>query len=181
MIAVRWHGRGGQGCFTAARLLGAAAVYEGRHALAFPSFGPERRGAPILGFTRIDDRPVTDRSAVHTCTHVVVLDDSLLDAHVAEGLVPGGTLIINTRSHSYFFMPQDRRVVCLDATALAVSVLGKPIVNTAMLGALIAASGIVDIESVVHALENDYGIKNIQQNIALLRQAHAALRSTLFS
>ena len=82
MVEVRWHGRGGQGAFTAARLLGAsAALFEGRHALAFPSFGPERRGAPVLGFTRIDDHKITDRSAVTACDFVVVLDETSPQAH----------------------------------------------------------------------------------------------------
>ena len=75
MIEVRWHGRGGQGSFTAARLLGlAASVYDERFAQAFPSFGPERRGAPVLGFTRIDDFKITDRSELDVCDYVIVLE-----------------------------------------------------------------------------------------------------------
>ncbi len=77
MIEVKWHGRGGQGGFTAARFLGlSAALFENKYTLAFPSFGPERRGAPVLGFTKIDTSPIRDRSAVRTCDYVVVLDET---------------------------------------------------------------------------------------------------------
>ena len=80
MLEVRWHGRGGQGGFTAARLLGlAAALYEGKYALAFPSFGPERRGAPVLGFTRIDEKRITDRSAVTALSYGVGHRDRRFD------------------------------------------------------------------------------------------------------
>src|ERR1035437_6292517 len=99
MIEVRWHGRGGQGCFTAARLLGmAAALFEDKFALAFPSFGPERRGAPVLGFTRIDDRKITDRSAVTECDYIVVLDETLMNSQIVNGLRLHGKVIINTTS-----------------------------------------------------------------------------------
>ena len=79
MIEILWHGRGGQGAFTAARLLGAAcSMAEGRHALAFPSFGPERRGAPMRAFTKLDDRAIGDRSAIVRADYVVYLDETLL-------------------------------------------------------------------------------------------------------
>ena len=78
MTEIRWHGRGGLGAFTAARLLGCAvSLFEGKYALAFPSFGPERRGAPVFAFTRIDDKAITDRSEVVSCDCAVVLDDTL--------------------------------------------------------------------------------------------------------
>ncbi|MGE1062440.1 2-oxoacid:acceptor oxidoreductase family protein [Megasphaera paucivorans] len=98
MIEIRWHGRGGQGGFTAARLLGmAAAQYDECYAQAFPSFGPERRGAPVLGFTRIDKSPIHDHSKVYECDYVVVLDESLLETiDVTQGIKPHGRLLINT-------------------------------------------------------------------------------------
>jgi pyruvate ferredoxin oxidoreductase gamma subunit len=98
LIEVRWHARGGQGGFTAARLLGlAASVFEDNYAQAFPSFGPERRGAPVLGFTRIDDKPIDDHSQVYECDYVVVLDETLMKVvDVKRGLRDGGMLLINT-------------------------------------------------------------------------------------
>ena len=175
MIEVRWHGRGGQGGFTAARLLGmAAALFEGRFALAFPAFGPERRGAPVLGFTRIDDRKVTDRSAVSACDIVVVLDDTLLGPGVVSGLRAGGVVVVNTARHELpIALPAGARLVRSDATALALEVLGKPIANTAMLGVLAAATGVVRLESLEKAVRHEMPAKLAELNVALLRKAAA--------
>ena len=97
MTEIRWHGRGGLGAFTAARLLGCAvSLFEGKYALACPSFGPERRGAPVFAFTRIDDKAITDRSEVVSCDCAVVLDDTLFGDPVKNGLKPGATVIVNT-------------------------------------------------------------------------------------
>jgi len=169
MISVRWLGRGGQGCFTAARILGAAAVIEGRYALAFPSFGPERRGAPVLGFTRIDNFPVTDRSEVKSCDYLVVMDDSILDENVVKALNPGGVLIANTTNISLPFIGENIRFVGFDASQASIKFLGKPIVNTALLGALAGVSGIVRLESAERAVLEDAGIKQAQKNVELLK------------
>ena len=177
MIEVRWHGRGGQGGFTAARLLGmAAALFERRFALAFPAFGPERRGAPVLGFTRIDTRKVTDRSAVTACDIVVVLDDTLLGPGVVNGLRPGGVLVINTARQDFrMALPAGGRFVQSDATALALDVLGKPIANTAMLGVLAAATGVVRLESLEQAIRHEMPAKLAELNVVLLRKAAVSL------
>jgi pyruvate ferredoxin oxidoreductase gamma subunit len=169
MISVRWHGRGGQGCFTAARILGAAAVHEDLYALAFPSFGPERRGAPVLGFTRIDKSPVTDRSEVKTCDFVVVMDDSILNDTVIKGLKPEGIIIVNTNIPLFPFIRDGIRLITFNAYEVAAKFFNKPIVNTALLGALIAASGIVNIESAVKAVLEDSGIKQADKNAKLLK------------
>ena len=175
MIEVRWHGRGGQGGFTAARLLGlAAALFEGRPALAFPAFGPERRGAPVLGFTRIDDHKVTDRSAVTACDIVVVLDDTLLGPAVVKGLRPGGALVVNTaHADVSLSVPEGVRIVRADATALALEVLGKPIANTAMLGVLAGATGVVRVNSIEKAVAHEMSGSQAEKNILLLRKAVA--------
>lgn len=173
MLEVRWHGRGGQGGFTAARLLGlSAALFEDRHALAFPSFGPERRGAPVLGFTRIDDRKITDRSSVTACDFLVVLDETLVGPAVMAGLRPHGKLILNTADpRPYSAQAEGREIVALDASALAQELLGRPIANTAMLGALIAATGIVRLESAVRAIHQDMPSRIAGKNAALLERA----------
>jgi pyruvate ferredoxin oxidoreductase gamma subunit len=177
MIEVRWHGRGGQGGFTAARLLGlAAALFEGRHALAFPSFGPERRGAPVFGFTRIDDRKITDRSAVTACDFVVVIDETLAGPRIADGLRPAGKLILNTAEpQKYAAVAAGHEIVALDATALARRILGRPIANTAMLGALLAATGIVRLDSAEKGIAHELKPKIAQKNIELLRESFAAV------
>jgi pyruvate ferredoxin oxidoreductase gamma subunit len=175
MLEVRWHGRGGQGGFTAARLLGlAAALYEGKYALAFPSFGPERRGAPVLGFTRIDDKKITDRSAVTECDYVVVLDETLMNAAVVAGLKPTGKLVVNsTRPEQYRELAGTREIIAVDATALAMEILGRPITNTAMLGALVAASGIIRVESALEGITHEMSPALARKNSEVLRRAYA--------
>ena len=97
MIEVLWHGRGGQGAFTAARLLGAASSFaDGSYALAFPSFGPERRGAPMRAFTKMSREPIGDRSAVNRANYVIYLDDTLLGEGWEDELLPDGKVIVNS-------------------------------------------------------------------------------------
>lgn len=156
MIEIRWHARGGQGGFTGAKLLGLAASVFGNHfAQAFPSFGPERRGAPVLGFTRIDDRPITDHSQVYACEYVVVLDETLMETvDVTRGLKEGGTVLINTKSSPDRFPFRGKfRVITVDASAIAMEELGAPIANTAMLGAFAAASDWISLDSILKAVE----------------------------
>ena len=137
MTEILWHGRGGQGAFTAARLLGAAYVAEsdGFYALAFPSFGPERRGAPIRAFTKLSDSPVGDRSQVVRADYSIYLDDTLFTDAAFDELKENGKIILNTRRKV-----DDERVITLDGTAIAQEILHMPITNTIMLGAFAAFS-----------------------------------------
>jgi pyruvate ferredoxin oxidoreductase gamma subunit len=180
MIEVRWHGRGGQGCWTAARLLGlAAAQFEGKHALSFPSFGPERRGAPVLGFTRISEQKIHDRSEVTTCDYIVVLDETLIGAGTGEGLKANGTVVINTRSaEQYESNFPGARLAAVDATSIALEILGRPIMNTSMLGALLAVSDIVSLESAKCAIKEEMRKSIQEKNIQVLKTAYDALRGT---
>ena len=134
MIEVLWHGRGGQGAFTAARLLGAAASFEeGAYAMAFPSFGPERRGAPMRAFTKFDRAPIGDRSAITQADYVVYLDDTLLGEDWEAELKPGGLVLVNsTRAFD------DPRIWAIDANGLSEAILGRAIPNTVFLGAIAA-------------------------------------------
>lgn len=155
MIEIRWHGRGGQGSFTASKLLGVAvSLYGNKHALAFPSFGPERRGAPVLAFTKIDDKKITDRSEVRQCDYIVVLDETLFSESFFNELKDNGKVIVNS-GNAYKYSKYDKsRIHIVDASSIAAEVLGKPITNTAMLGALIGASGIASLNSVEKGMEN---------------------------
>jgi len=153
MKEIRWHGRGGHGSFTAAILLGLAACKNGNYAQAFPSFGPERRGAPVLGFTRIADGPIHDHSQVYSCDCIAVLDETLIDSvDVAKGLKDNGIMIINSTK-----APQDfnlrANVLTLDATTIAMETLGAPIANTVMLGAVAGATGFVGLQNVCDAID----------------------------
>ena len=180
MKEVRWHGRGGQGSFTIARLLGSAAViHEGKHALAFPSFGPERRGAPVLGFTRISDEKIRDRSEVQACDYVVVLDETLIDETTNRGLRPGGKMIINTRQADKYRDMFGDVVVPIDATTLALEHIGRPITNTAMMGALIAVSDIVGLESALKAVDSEMKASIAEKNKIVVNEAYKTVKGVL--
>lgn len=144
MVEVIWHARGGQGAFTAARALGAAAALSaGVHALAFPTFGPERRGAPMCAYTKISDAPIGDRSAVRQADVVAYLDETLIQDGWEAELAPGGILLLNAAHPA-----KDPRIICVDADAISAEVLGRPIPNTALLGAIAALSDAVTLEDV---------------------------------
>ena len=181
MIEVRWHGRGGQGAFTAARLLGqAVAIHEHKYVQAFPSFGPERRGAPVLAFTRIDDKKITDRSEVETCDYVVVLDDTLYGDNLTKGLKDGGILVINTTQDAAAFPKKgDYTVITIDATALALDILGRPITNVPMLAALVAAAGTVNSDSVLKAIDDQLAPRIREKNKALFTAAYDKVKGEL--
>lgn len=177
MIQVRWHGRGGQGSFTIARLLGAAAVLqEDKNALAFPTFGPERRGAPVLGFTKISDQKIHDRSEVKSCNYVVVLDETLIDGNTANGLESDGCMLINTKDASGYASMFDCKIIGIDATEIALKHIGRPITNTAMLGALIAESDMLKIESVKATIETEMRKDLVEKNHGALMEAYELIK-----
>ncbi len=177
MIEIRWHGRGGQGAFTAARLLGqAVSIYEGKYSQAFPSFGPERRGAPVLAFTRIDTRKVSDRSEVQECDCVVVLDETLYGPAVTNGLKADGVMVVNSAHGPERFAGKGFSVVTIDATALALAVLGRNITNVPMLGALAATAGFVGLESLFKAVDDQISPTVREKNKQLLQSAFDSVR-----
>lgn len=180
MKEIRWHGRGGQGSFTIARLLGmAASVHGGKYAQAFPSFGPERRGAPVLGFTRIDSSKITDRSELDTCDYVVVLDETLWEDGVTVGLKDETIIIINTDNIERYSNLTNNKIIGIDATAMALDILGMPITNTAMMGALIAVSDIVDVEHCLSAIDDGMKPKIAAKNKELFTQAYNTVKGAL--
>jgi pyruvate ferredoxin oxidoreductase gamma subunit len=165
MIEIRFHGRGGQGAVTSAEMLALAAIGEGKYAQAFPSFGPERRGAPVVAFCRIDYEPDL----------VVVLDASLLKiVNVASGLKPNGILVTNTKEAPEKVkedLKLKNRLAAVDATKIALEVLGLPITNTTMLGSLIKAWEIVKRDSFVPPLQHRFG-RIAVKNIAAFERAY---------
>jgi len=161
MKEVRIHGRGGQGGVTSAELVAIAAIEEGRYAQAFPSFGPERRGAPVQAFIRVSDNPIRTREKVYHPDIVVVLDSSLPAlVNVAEGIKDDGIIILNSANSESQIREEfglKTKLAIVDANTIAREVLGLPITNTTMLGALLKATGIVGIEAVEEALEKRFG------------------------
>lgn len=182
MQEIRWHGRGGQGGFTAARLLGmAASLYRNYYVQAFPSFGPERRGAPVLGFTRIDSKPIHDHSKVYSCDYVVVLDESLLEVvDVREGLKDNGVLLINSsQDQACFSRGPGQRVYTIDASGIAQEVLKQPVTNTTMFGALVAVSELVSLEAALKAVEMTLPEELWEKNKQVVEAAYRRLRGKM--
>ena len=175
MIEVRFHGRGGQGAVTSAELLALAAIAEGKYAQAFPSFGPERRGAPVIAFCRISDEPIRIRANIYEPDFSVVLDASLLKiVNVAAGLKPNGFLIANTKLHPDRLrenLKVTNRTAVVDATKIAMEILGLPITNTTMLGSLVKAQGVVKKESFLHPLKERFG-RIAERNISAFERAY---------
>lgn len=158
MKEVRFHGRGGQGAVTAARLLASALFNEGKIVQAFPFFGVERRGAPVQAFLRFSvNEPIVIRTYVYTPDYVIVLDPTLLKAvNVLSGLKPNGMIIINTSEHPSKLMLRVNRIAVVDATSIALKILGTPIVNTVMLGAFASATKEVSLTSVLEAIKGEF-------------------------
>ncbi len=176
LIEIRWHGRGGQGGVTSAELLAQAAISEGKYAQAFPSFGPERRGAPVLAFVRINSKePVRVRTEIKEPDVVVVLDPGLLSImNVASGLKANGMVIINTRKQAEQLRKEfgfNWPLATIDATSIAKEILGIPITNTTMVGALVKATGIVKLESLVEPLKHRFG-RLAERNIEAMKKAY---------
>ncbi|MDR0467795.1 MAG: 2-oxoacid:acceptor oxidoreductase family protein [Campylobacteraceae bacterium] len=174
MCEIIWYGRGGGGAFTAARLLGIAASLENRYALAFPTFGPERRGALVLGFTKLDDNKILDRSEIVSADFAIVLDETLFSNDVIKALKPNGTLLINTKDVSKYTSIH-KKSIGLDATTLALNILKKPIVNTAFLGAFSAISKEVSLQALQNAIKKDMRASLVEKNIELLKTSYESI------
>ncbi len=166
---------------TSVETLALAAIGEGRYAQGFPSFGPERRGAPVAAFNRIDDRKIRVRSGIYNPDVVIVLDASLMGlVNVTDGLKNDGTLIVNTAKS-----PEEVKkdtgfkgtVATVDASRIAREELGVPITNTTMIGAVVKATGVVKIGSVKEPLKHRFG-RLAQRNINAMERAHKELKIT---
>ena len=181
MFQVRIHGRGGQGAVTAAEMLSVAAFEEGRHAQAFPSFGSERTGAPVVAFCRIDDREIRLREPIVDPDALIVQDATLLhQVNVFDGLRPDGYILINSaRSFDELGVGEltsrfrDERLLTVPATDIAVRLIGRPIPNIVMLGGFCAISGVVTLDSLASAVRERFPGPLADANIAAAREAHA--------
>ncbi|MDK2464368.1 MAG: 2-oxoacid:acceptor oxidoreductase family protein [Candidatus Korarchaeota archaeon] len=177
MVEIRWHGRGGQGVVLASRLLAKAAFYEGKWSQAFPFFGAERRGAPVMAFTRISSRPIRLRSQIYHPDVLVLVDPMFLgSSDVFEGLKAGATVVANTpRDPEELSVPEEvGRVATVDATGLALrlglKVAGLPVPNTAMVGAVAKATGLAEIGSVESAIRDTLSGRGVEVNLSAARE-----------
>src|SRR4051794_6090491 len=170
VIQVRFHGRGGQGVVTAAELLSVAAFLDGRHAQAFPSFGSERTGAPVMAFCRVGDTPIRTREPIVAPDALVIQDPTLL--HVAEvfsGFTDGPVFVNSSRGVT---LPGGR-LIAVPATELAREHLGRPLPGAPMLGALAAATAVVSLPALTAAIRERFAGAVAEGNVAAAEAAHA--------
>ncbi len=181
LTEVRWHARGGQGAVTAAKMVAELAVERGKHFQAFPEYGPERSGAPIVAFTRISDEPIQIYSPIENPNLVMVLDATLLGSiDVCDGAPDDAVVIVNTDQTPAQIKRQadfgSRRVCTVPATQIAVETIGKGIPNTPMVGAICKATGLFTLDEVEEHLRYSFGKKFAQKvvdgNVEAVRRAY---------
>jgi 2-oxoacid:acceptor oxidoreductase gamma subunit (pyruvate/2-ketoisovalerate family) len=177
MLEIRTHGRGGQGSVIASEILADAFFHEGKYVQAFPAFGVERRGAPVMAFTRASDTEIRERCQIYEPDHLIVLDRVLLaTVNITEGLKDGGWIVINTN------MDVDEeellgryRIATVDAAKIALKhrlgSLAAPIVNTSIIGAFAGATGLVGLDAVKKAIEGFVPIKK-KENMQAAEDAY---------
>jgi 2-oxoacid:acceptor oxidoreductase gamma subunit (pyruvate/2-ketoisovalerate family) len=172
----RWHGRGGQGVVTSNQMLGKAALAEGNYIQAFPEFGPERTGAPVRAFLRISKKPIQVYAQVYHPDVVVCIDPTLVEVvNVAEGLKDDGTLVINTEKGPEAirerFGLKGGKVVTVDASTIAMEVMGRPFYNMPTMAAAVQATGIVAVDTVLHEVLERYPGKVGELNKVAIERA----------
>lgn len=163
------------------RLLAEAALMDKKYVQSFPEFGPERSGAPVRGFTRISDEPISVHSQIYNPNVVVVVDPTLLSANVATGLAANGTIIANTERSTdelkKILSVSDARVYTINAIRIALDVLGRPIYNTAMLGALIKVVPLTSFESIAEVIRLRFPGTLGEKNVATAKRAFEEVAS----
>lgn len=177
LTEVRWHGRGGQGIVTVSRLLAQAALLDGKHVQAFPEFGPERRGAPVTGYTRISDEPIVIHSYIYNPDIVVIVDPTLLGKiDVTRGLVENGMVVANSDRKPEELKKElgveKGQVYTVNAARIALDILGRPIYNTAMLGALIKTVPLVSMNSLSKVIQERFPGTVGEKNVAVIERAY---------
>jgi len=179
MLQIRIHGRGGQGVVTATELLSVAAFEQGRHAQAFPSFGSERTGAPVVAFCRIADQEIRLREPILAPDVLIVQDPTLLhQVDVFQGLKPDGYVLIN-RKRSFDELGladvssrfRHERLTTVPATEIALKHLGRPLPNAVLLGGFAALSGLITLDAVAHAIRDKFSGKVAEGNVAAAAEA----------
>lgn len=178
MIEIRIHGRGGQGAVVASAVLATALFYDGRYVQAFPAFGVERRGAPVMAFTRWDFKPIRIRTNVYQPDHVIVIDWTLIHegVDVVSGLKENGWILINSSKELDISEFSKYKVAIVDAGSIAIRhKLGTPtapVVNTAILGAFSKITGMITIGSVIRAIR-EFALDKKEENVAAAREAYS--------
>ncbi len=179
LIEVRFHGRGGQGAVTAADLLAVAGFKEGYYTLSFPMFGAEKRGTPVVSYLRISDEPIVARDEIYNPDYVVVLDPTVMETvNVVAGLKEGGMLICNYPKGSEELKAELKadelkiKVATINATKMAMEVLGRPITNTTMVGAFAGATRLITLETLVGVIKEWFKGELAEKNAKLVEEAY---------
>jgi pyruvate ferredoxin oxidoreductase gamma subunit len=175
IMEIRIHGRGGQGAVTAAELLAVAAFYDGKFSQAFPSFGVERRGAPVMAFCRIAETAIRLREQIYSPEYVIIQDASLIgaDPQVMKGIENCYGVLINSEKNEWPLV-KNKNIVNVPATKIALEKIGKPFINTALIGAFSAMTGAVSLNSLKRAVREMFGAKNgkiAEGNVAAMEEA----------
>jgi 2-oxoacid:acceptor oxidoreductase gamma subunit (pyruvate/2-ketoisovalerate family) len=183
MMEFRWHGRGGQGAWTASELLARTALDEGKYIQSFPEFGPERMGAPVTAFTRISTEPIRLHCAIYEPDVAVVLDNTLLESvPVTAGLNrDDNVLIINSAEEPATLKEKLKVTKCkvwtVPATEIAIKILGVPITNTALLGSVAKATEIVTLDGIAKTLKGRFRPDLAEKNFAVIKEAYVEAKS----
>lgn len=183
MVEFRWHGRGGQGAWTASELLARTALAEGKYIQSFPEFGPERMGAPVTAFTRISTEPIRLHCAIYDPDVVVVLDNTLLKTvPVTAGLNREEDCLIVNSSEEPAALKDRLKVVkgkvwTVPATEIALRILGAPITNTALLGVVAKATEIVSLPVIANTLKGRFRADLAEKNYAVIQEAYKEAKS----
>ena len=187
ILEIRWHGRGGQGTVTAAKVLAEASMAEGKNVQAFPEYGPERMGAPLRAYNRVSATPMTIHCQVTNPAVVAVVDPTLLETvDVTDGATADAVYIVNTP-----IAPKDiraklklagkQKVYCVDANGISVETIGRVMPNTPMLGAVVKATGVIKLETLLSDIRASFGKKFsekiIQGNLDAASKAYEEVKS----
>ncbi len=183
MLEFRWHGRGGQGAWTASELLARTAIAEGKYIQSFPEFGPERMGAPVTAFTRISTEPIKLHCAIYDPDVVIVLDNTLLKTvPVTAGVNRDEDVIIINSTDEPKKLRENLHITkgkvwTVAATEIALKILGAPITNTALLGAVAKSTGIVSMEGIEKTVKERFRADLAEKNLAVIREAYKEAKS----
>lgn len=176
MFQIRIHGRGGQGVVTAAEMLSIAAFSEGKCAQAFPSFGSERMGAPVVAFCRISDKEIRLREPILNPDAVIIQDRTVIEPAAAfDGITENGVILVNSKNNIETNL-KNVQVKCIGATEIALEHVGRPIPNAILLGSFSALTGVIKIESVIKAINTKFSGIVAEKNV---KAAQIAYEQTL--
>jgi pyruvate ferredoxin oxidoreductase gamma subunit len=178
MIEIRIHGRGGQGNVAAAELLSIAAFKDGKFSQAFPSFGAERVGAPVMAFVRIDDKKIRTREDVQNPDYLIVQDSNLIGSvPVLDGLKPDGLILINSeKKPEELQLKTTAKVETIPATEIALEIIGRPIPNAIMIGAFCTITGLISLDAVQEAIMGKFPGRVGENNVAALERAREIMQ-----